>query len=172
MCMCLWERCRYSLCIPVSLFSGTLVNQQVWSYQGHLSLAVASLQHLQPHKQLQRQIMFLLKQLMLPSSPSQLWSSKAKANIAIPPIHCKWKKLFPFDFHFSTACSIPSHSLMPGRHHTSIISPSLITIQCILIIFKQVFKTPVINWELLWTAAGPQKHRGVTSGSQKAILGR
>lgn len=41
-----------------------------------------------------------------------------------------------------------------------------------LIIFKQVLKNPVINWELLWAAAGPQKHRGVTSDSQKATLGR
>lgn len=72
-CVCACKKCRYSLCIPVLLFSETPINQQVPDYKGHLSLAVAYLQDLCTTKQLLRYPTYLLKKLLSPSTASPSW---------------------------------------------------------------------------------------------------
>lgn len=132
--MCVWERCRYSLRISFLPFSETLINQQVPDYQGHLSLAAASLHNCRgsPHTcsssccpllhQVNRGFEVVRQRQILP----------------FPPPHCKGKNLFPFDIHFSAAHNIPAHSPLPERHHTFTVSQLLRRIECILIIFKQL----------------------------------
>lgn len=151
MCMSVCRKCADTPSVSQSLFSETLINQQVLDYQGHLSLTVADLLHLCTPRNC-RGSPHTCSSCSCPLPHQVNRGFKARKQYC-HSLHHTAKEIVSSHLIFMSLLLLASQPV-PCSLRGITVSHLLKTTECILIIFKQVKKIPKINWELLQTSSG------------------